>query len=190
MHRINVWQCLILAVACTASLSAADALSGGGLPPWRFEMTKDDVRSFAEFGPYESFSNGDLETHAGLYEGRKENVQFFFEDGKLARIGILLYEGDSLDAAADTWVKAYEMLDARYGDIDLPKMHFEGWPREKRLPVLLNAAARSRVEVFGRARMAPLKQPSDKFVYASFNKAVFHGATVYTVVVFLDPPKP
>jgi hypothetical protein len=42
-----------------------------GLPPWQFGMTKEQVASFEQFGPYKSFKNGDLETYNGIYRGRK-----------------------------------------------------------------------------------------------------------------------
>ncbi|PYM01614.1 MAG: hypothetical protein DMF19_05900 [Verrucomicrobia bacterium] len=53
------------------------AASAAGLPPWKFGMTKAEVTSFKEFGPYKEFSNGDLETFNGRFHGRKENIHSF-----------------------------------------------------------------------------------------------------------------
>ena len=36
-----------------------------GLPPWRFGMSKAEVVSFKESGPYKDFKNGDVETFNG-----------------------------------------------------------------------------------------------------------------------------
>ena len=70
-----------------------------GLPPWELGMSKGEVTSKAEFGPYREFKNGDVETYNGLFEGKKENVQFFFKAEQLRRIGIYLYEGKNLQLA-------------------------------------------------------------------------------------------
>ncbi len=67
--------------------------SAAGLPPWRFGMSKAEAVSFKQFGPYRQFSNGDLETFNGNFEGHKENVQFFFQNDRLIRIGVYLWEG-------------------------------------------------------------------------------------------------
>ena len=64
-----------------------------GLSPWKFGMSKSEVSSFKDFGPYKEFPNGDLETFNGRFHGRKENVQFFFVNGRLQRIGVYLFEG-------------------------------------------------------------------------------------------------
>jgi hypothetical protein len=56
-------------------------------------MSPQEVTSQVDAGPYKSFTNGDLETYNGLFDGHKENVQFFFKEGRLVRIGVYLYEG-------------------------------------------------------------------------------------------------
>src|SRR6266568_9224430 len=80
--------------------------SAAGLPPWKFGMTKAEVASFKEFGPYKEFSNGDLETFNGRFHGRKENIQFFFQDGRLHRIGIYLGEGTDPKKAVSAFQRA------------------------------------------------------------------------------------
>jgi len=54
---------LIVAALSPVSVNAA------GLPPWQFGMSKSQVNSLKEFGPYKSFSNGDLETYNGRFHG-------------------------------------------------------------------------------------------------------------------------
>ena len=67
-------------------LTSLCAAAGAGLPPWQFGMTKAEVASFREFGPYKTFSNGDIETFNGRFRERKQNVQFFFERGRLPAV--------------------------------------------------------------------------------------------------------
>ena len=65
---------------CAANAaSPTPAAETDGLAPWHFHMTPQEVMAFADYGPYRSFSNGDLETFTGLFDGKKENVQFFFK---------------------------------------------------------------------------------------------------------------
>lgn len=175
-----------LVIANCKPAPSADA-PAGGLPPWRFQMTPQEVASFPGYGPYDAFRNGDLETYSGLFNGQKENVQFFFKDGKLARIGIYLYEGQDAKAAADTWGKTYAALKANFGEMELPDIQVD--PAGGKLaPEVIGAAAGAIVMAGGKAHMAPLKQPADKFVFASFRSANVQGQVFYYVTVFYDPP--
>ena len=62
-------------------------------------MSKAEVASFKEFGPNKTFLNGDRETFQGRFHGRKENIQFFFQGGRLLRIGVYLGETSDLKKA-------------------------------------------------------------------------------------------
>jgi hypothetical protein len=75
------------------------------------EVWHDKSRSgeLKEFGPYKNFSNGDLETFNGRFHGHKENIQFFFDDGRLRRIGVYLGEGTVSKKAIATFQRAYEL---------------------------------------------------------------------------------
>lgn len=169
-----------------ARISAAPA-GTGGLPPWRFGMTPGEVTSFADYGPYRAFSNGDLETYAGLFSGRKENVQFFFKGGKLARIGIYLYEGQDIDAATLAWSEAYAVLRDKFGSIELPDLQVR--PVDGKIaPEAIASAVVKRVRETGKTQMAPVGQPVDKFVFASFGSAEVQGHVFYYVTVYYDPP--
>jgi hypothetical protein len=86
-------------------------------------MTKDQVKSYKQFGPYKSFKNGDLETYNGIYRGHKENVQFFFENDRLVRIGVYLYEGEDKQKAAAMFTRVYRLLEKDYGRILIPEIH-------------------------------------------------------------------
>ena len=100
----------LIRVLFTLTLLLPLAASAAGLPPWKFGMTKAEVASFKEFGPYKEFSNGDLETFNGRFHSRKENIQFFFDGGRLRRIGVYLGEGTDSKKAVATFQRAYEVL--------------------------------------------------------------------------------
>ena len=172
-------------VVCTAS--AVAQTNPGGLAPWHFGMTRQDVMAFQDYGPYKSFSNGDLETYAGVFDGHRENMQFFFKEGRLARIGVYLYEGQDLKAAAATWGRAYATLRSTYGRIELPDVRVStgnaAWE-----PDAVAAAGGANVDVAGRSQMAPVKQPQDEFVFASFRRNNVQGHIFYYVIVYYDPP--
>src|SRR5437016_4271462 len=108
---------LVIAVVVPFSANAA------GFPPWQLGMSKSQVASFKEFGPYKSFSNGDLETYNGRFHGRKANVQFFFQGDRLRRIGVYLYEGTDSKGGIPAWRNAYEALQKDYGKVSMPAIH-------------------------------------------------------------------
>ncbi len=189
MYRTIALLGIALSAAFGTTALGAESASAGGLPPWHFRMTPEEVTAFADYGPYKRFQNGDLETYAGLFNGHKENVQFFFRDGKLARIGIYLYEGQDAKAAASVWGQAYSALKASFGDVELPGVRLESGSDKELAPEVVGAAGGANVAVKGKDQMAPLKQPSDKFVFASFYRANIQGQTFYYVTVYYDPPR-
>src|SRR6267143_533594 len=93
-----------------------------GLSPWQFGMTKEQVASFKQFGPYKSFSNGDLETYNREFLGKKENVQFFFVNNKLVKIGV--YLGEQLDQrkALPIVKRASAILERDFGKLQSPEI--------------------------------------------------------------------
>lgn len=185
MHRTFRWAGLSLVFGLWSGAASAET---GGLPPWHFGMTPQQVSAFADYGPYRAFGNGDVETYAGLFDGRKENVQFFFKEGKLARIGVYLYEGQDLKEAAKAWGRTYATLKSMFGDIELPDVHIVG--EDKALtPEQVGAAGGANTEVTGKSQMAPIRQPADKFVFASLRRATTQGQVFYYVTVYYDPPR-
>jgi hypothetical protein len=187
MHRVLALTGLALSMVAGTAVMAAQSSKAGGLPPWHFQMTPREVESFTDYGPYKAFSNGDLETYAGIFNGRKENVQFFFKDGKLVRIGIYLYEGQDIKAAAGTWGRTYKTLKEKFGAIELPGIVVQPNGSEP-VPETVAIAAGASVDAMGKSQMAPFKQPSDVFVFASFWRNKLGGQVSYYVVVYYDSP--
>ncbi len=165
-------------------LRALPAMAAG-LPPWQFGMSASDIEAFRVYGPYRSFSNGDLETFNGQFGDRKVNAQFFLKDNKLRRIGVYVYEGQNLQEAKDAWRWTYDVLKSAYGDIEVPNIVVDPSQVPPSADALATAAA-AHTEVIGKTRMAPQAQPSDLFVFCSFTRHDVKSQKVYTVVVNLD----
>ena len=169
--------------ACVFLLALAFPAFAGGFGPWSFGMSAEQIQAVSTYGPYKSFSNGDLETYNGDFGGRKENVQFFLKDNRLWRIGVYTYEGTDLAAAAQAWTHTYLTLKSEYGPLETP--NYKG-----ATPEALAESARGIVAGGGKAQMAPLKQPEDTFVFSSFASYAHDGTTYYTVTVNYDRPAP
>ncbi|WP_157971415.1 hypothetical protein [Dyella sp. C9] len=177
---------LATCVAIVCSTVRVASAEPGGLPPWQFGMTPEQVSAFQVYGPYKSFRNGDLETYAGIFNDRKENVQFFFRDGRLARIGIYLYEGQDAKEAAATWGRAYATLKSMFGEMELPGLQLSG--EGDIPPEAVGAAAGANVGMGNKMQMAPMHQGADKFVFGSFWRASVQGHMFYYVTVMYEPP--
>ena len=174
-----------VAILALAILSGGSG-SAAGLPAWQFGMSKSQVISFKELGPYKSFSNGDLETNNARFHGRKSNVQFFFQGDRLVRIGVYLYEGTDPKGGIPAWRSAYEALQNDYGKVEMPDIHVSA-KRERVNADVLAIAAAENADVTGKTEMAPAKQPPDKRVFASFRSAVVQGRKWYYVYIMYDP---
>jgi len=71
-----------------------------------------------------SFSNGDLETFSGVFDGKEENFQFFFAEKQLRRIGVYLHEGQDPIAGAEVWLALYGTMTKYFGPLERV-MNFE-----------------------------------------------------------------
>ena len=157
-----------------------------GLPPWQFGMTKEQVVSFKQFGPYRIFKNGDPETFNGMYRGQRHNVQFYFENNRLIRIAVSLGEGTDRDKAIATFRQAYDILKKDYGPVKIPELHVA---RES-APVPIDAmaiGAAANAYVTGHTHIVPVKQPRDMRVSGQIMSWVVGGERLYGVVIDFDP---
>jgi hypothetical protein len=147
-------------------------------------MTKPEVAGFKEFGPYKTFSNGDLETSNGRYHGRKENIQFFFEGGRLRRIGVYLGETTDPKKAVAMFERAYRALEQDYGKIEVPEMKVSGAGTPP--PTVIAVGAMANADVTGKTQMAPVKQPKDMSIFSSAYRVNERGKKVFSVAIFFD----
>jgi len=142
------------------------------------------VASFKEFSPYKTFSNGDLETFNGRYHSRKENIQLFFEGGRLRRIGVYFGETTDPKKAVAMFERAYRALEQDYGKIEVPEMKVAGGGTPS--PTAIAVGAMANADVTGKTQMAPVKQPKDMSVFSSAYRLRERGQKVFTVAIFFD----
>jgi len=174
----------IFVFVITASLSLLAAASG--LPPWQLGMTKSQVASFKEFGPYRSFPNGDLETYNGRFHGRKTNIQFFFQGDRLRRIAVYLYEGTDPKGGIPALRLAYDALEKDYGNVKVPEMGVGSGSDPLNSEVIAIGAA-ANADVTGETHLIPAEQPADMRVLARIFTGIVQGKKWYYVIVSYDP---
>ena len=166
-----------------SSLVASPVFAGCDGLPWQFGMSPQQVAGITECGPYKSFSNGDLETYNGVFDGKSENFQFFFQEGKLRRIGIYLYEGHDPAAGAKVWLELYPTLAKLFGDVETPE---NVAPTSEQTRSAFTAKALEVVQGPGKIQMAPVSQPKDAFVFSSFMRNDVGSERLYNVVLYFD----
>ncbi len=176
---------ILLCVLVGSVLLFPSFAPGAGLSPWQFGMSPSQVKSFKEFGPYSEFKNGDLETYNGLFYGKKKNVQFFFKEKKLRRIGVYLYEGQNIEDATAAWRGAYQSLRENFGEIATSALKVDLARKQPSAESIAVAGAKD-VALYGKTQMAPVKQAKDMSVFASFTRNDYQGGQVFYVVVDFD----
>lgn len=154
--------------------------------PWTFGMSKAQVLALKGYGPYRSFSNGDLETYNGVFDGHFENFQFFFDGGHLRRISISTYEGTDPAAAGAAWGALYASMERTFSAIETPENQAPPKSRSNSM-LAFEARARSLVEDGKEVQMAPKREPVDAASFASFSEHEVQGTMIYYVVLYFDP---
>jgi hypothetical protein len=172
----------VLTAVVTPDVEAADSRF-----PWQFDMSPAEVQAQGRFGPYKAFSNGDLETYNGLFNGRAENFQFFFSEQKLRRIGIYLYEGASIDDAASKWLGVFDTMTREFGPVETPGNDMPS-PGNDSSRGAFASRAKAIVAPGAKTQIAPVQQPSDAVVFSSFWASDFQNTRTYFVVVYFDRP--
>ena len=165
-------------------LLAGQAFAGCDSLPWKFGMSPEEVAGIIECGPYKSFSNGDLETYKGVFDGKEQNFQFFFTDKRLRRIGIYLYEGQDPAAGSKKWLALYDSMTKLFGRLETPD-NVSPATGEK-AAASFEAKALEMVQGPGKTQMAPLVQPKDAFVFSSYMRREVNGEQYYYVVLYFD----
>jgi hypothetical protein len=147
-------------------------------------MSPEEVAGITECGPYKSFSNGDLETYKGVFDGKEQNFQFFFADKQLRRIGIYLYEGQDPAAGAKVWLALYGAMAKLFGPLETPDNVSPVASNDA--PASFEAKALEMVQGSGKTQMAPLTQPKDALVFSSYMRREVDGEKHYYVVLYFD----
>jgi hypothetical protein len=157
-----------------------------GLSPWQFGMTREQVASFKQFGPYKSFPGGDLETYNREYHGRKEDVQFYFVNNKLVKIGI--YLGEQLDQhkALPVVKRAAAILEKDYGKLESPEITVP--PTGGKFDADVFAAiAITNATLQGKTHFRGVKQPKDMEVWATIMSVPSIAKNNLAVTIFFQP---
>lgn len=174
------WRVLAMMLAL---LSSANAFAACDVSAWKFGMSPEEVASVKECGPYKPFRNGDLETYKGIFAGKEENFQFFFRDQKLWRIGVYLYEGQDSASGAEEWLSLFVTLSGMLGVIETPGNIA---PVTEAQRAAFKATAIESVAGPGKIQMAPFKQATDVFSYASYRRADVEGQRFFYVTLYFD----
>jgi hypothetical protein len=167
------------------ALFAPELAVSAGLSPWQFGMAKEQVKGFNQFGPYKSFSNGDLETFNGVFNGHKENIQFFFQNNRLVRIGVYLSEGRDRNKAIAAFRRACAILQKDYGELIIPGIRVSPKSEPINAETLATAAVVKAVAT-RKTEMIPAKQPKDMRVSGAIMSDHFRGGNTFAVAIFFD----
>lgn len=171
-------------LACFCWSIAGQAFAGCDSLPWKFGMSQEEVAGITECGPYKSFSNGDLETYKGVFDGKEQNFQFFFADKQLQRIGIYLYEGQDPKAGAKEWLALHGNMTKLFGPIETPDNVSPA--TSEMAATSFEAKALEMVEGPGKTQMAPFSQPKGASVFSSYMRREVDGEKHYYVVLYFE----
>lgn len=160
---------VVALLACASSLQAKEV---HGFDCWRLGMTRAEVRSCAQYGPYaEVRVTGGLETPNGDFEGARTNISFVFDDDDhLIKIQVWLSEATNLEAALSSATRAWQYLSKEFGHTYLA----QGLVPPDASVAQFQALARPLA-----AALSPDK--SDKFQFGPVSKV--DGASVWTSVI-------
>ena len=164
-----------------AGLLFASLVHAQEVLPWTFGMSLDEVRAVSAFGPYRAFSNGDLETYKGPWDGKDENVQFYFTAGHLHRISYCFYEGTDPGEAATRWAVLRSSMQRHFGPLETPG-------NDAKATAQFQAVAQTSVSSGARNFMTPVSPTKDKPVFAIFKREQIQGQWLYFVTLHFDPP--
>ncbi|MGO8747965.1 MAG: hypothetical protein ACLQNE_18475 [Thermoguttaceae bacterium] len=158
--------------------------------PWHFGMTKAEVTAFEKFGPYKDVrATGGTETFNAVFDGKKANISFVFDEKGLKRIMVWAYEGRSQEDASNAWASLYSYMKKTYGPIEVPQI--EAGPKSEPLtPDVLAIAAITHVATVGKVQMAPKKMPIEARVFSSFASRDIQGIPSFYLFLYFDRPSP
>jgi len=154
-----------------------------GLGPWRFEMTRDQVKAQKEFGPYYDFKNADIGTQNGFLGMSRYPVSFYFENDKLVRIRVQLHMGPGFDSARKAWEVAFRHLESTFGGVEIQSIQ-TGALELKAVMGALDQSGLS-TAASGRIQMGALPMPKEANVWSSFT--VVEPGSFMVAVNFAKP---
>jgi hypothetical protein len=115
--------CVLLSLVGVSSAAIAPYNIG----PWRLGMSREEVTSFAENGPYEKVAvTGGYETRNAAIAENKTAVSFVFRNDKLDFIQVWRYEGKSFEEAKNAILKLFDEMTGQFGGATIPHIDVKG----------------------------------------------------------------
>jgi hypothetical protein len=167
-----------------------------GLGPWRLGMTREQVVSFADQGPYNDAAAGSVETSNAPFSGHKVKATFALGATGLASVKFHNYEGSDWREANRVALEVFDLFKSKYGGANVKDVS-DNIGREE-LDLILRqtlgtAEAMNQrytpnkqymVQTFD---MVPLKQPAETRLHCQW---IYDGkSNTYSVFLYQDPPK-
>jgi hypothetical protein len=178
-----------LTVALTVSVAGAappDAgVARGGLGGYRLGMSPAEVQAVRDCAPYRPVpSTGGLECPAFEIAGKRRNISFVFEPTVgLRKIQVWFYEGRDPAAAEAALRELISYLEQEYGALESNSLPPGAPVTAKALRAVVDKPATAGAL---KAQLKPVKNPLDKFVFAS----LIHAPTdVWYLFYYVQPPR-
>ncbi|MEO8316357.1 MAG: hypothetical protein ABI645_16365 [Pseudomonadota bacterium] len=173
----------------------AFAAEDPGLGPWRLGMSKEQVVSFVEQGPYADAVSGAAETASAPFAGHKVKATFMFGAAGVATIRFHNYEGSDWQAAHTAALEVFDLFKATYGGANVKEVS-DNIDREELSLILRQTlgtaeAMNKRYTPNGQYLtmtfdMFPLKQPAEGRLHCQW---VYDGkSNIYSVFLYQDLP--
>lgn len=153
-----------------------------GLGPWRLGMSREEVTSHQDLGPYQDVRvTGGVETANAKFAGHTVNTSFVFDDAGLAFIQVWNYEGEDWKKAQGAVLEVFDYFSERYGGVTVPGVEVNGSETLDRgaLAVVLQQVLGTARELDAKVRkdqatmtmifdMIPLRQPQESRLHCQW----------------------
>jgi len=114
---------MLMGVTAPAMAGESDSPADCRIGPWQLGMTREQVASIADSGPYRTdTSDANAEYANALLDGHEAHVRLAFENNKLASVEASKYEGSDLSAAKIAALEVFDLFTAKLGGAQLPPM--------------------------------------------------------------------
>jgi hypothetical protein len=119
----------VMSLVLCAPLSAEEPAPPFQVGPWELGMSREQVSSFQDFGPYKDVRvTGGIETWDAEFLGRKTNVAFVFDTAGVRYIQVNRYEGSDPDAAIAAAMEIYDLFAGKFGGATVENVSAGGQP--------------------------------------------------------------
>jgi len=156
----------VVKILLAALLIMPSSAKSSGYEGWRFGMTPGQVQLQEISGPYYAFSNGDLGTKSFAFRGQPALTSFYFQDGRLARVMIIIYSGQDVDAIKGALESAAAQITADTGGLELPEIAVDQAASLEQVAAAW-AARQPSLSEGQRFQVGAFPMPADRKIWAS-----------------------